>query len=269
MACIDCLDDSKTIIPTPICGDDCSEDLNCVDILNSGCIISNPTLTCLGLNSGVTLSVVLQAIDAKLCQSLSNLNACKVKVNAEDDCCDFLGNKIDVAGGLIKKIETDESNEDCRLLTIKHPEWSYNDISLSDYRFTPGGTSPYTTLPRPQVGAYLGGQNENTFVHEVKLRGVMVLGANSLELGQSQSPLGFLISPSIFLPLVIGNINNINKRPVTTKYFSGSTIVGTEIFNYNIIIGTDGSITFSAVSNVAVGNRTPLLISLDGINYSI
>lgn len=256
MACIDCLDDSKTIIPTPICGDDCSEDLNCIDIWNSSCIISNPNLTCLGLTSGVTLSVVLQAIDAKLCQSLSNLNSCKVKVNAEDECCDFLGNKIDVAGGLIKKIEVEDT---CTLLTIKHPEWSYNDISLTDYRFTPGGTSPYTTLPRPQVGAYLGGQNENTFVHEVKLRGVIVLAANQLTIG----------SPSYFPSTVIGNINNILKRPTTEKYFSGNKILGQEVYNYNITIKVNGDIEISIVNNISASNRIPLVISLDGINYSI
>lgn len=257
MPCLDCLDDSKTLIPEPICQNGCPDDVGCTDIINSNCVIVNPELSCINKTSGITLSVALQAIDSKLCQSISNLNACKVKVNAQDQCCDYLGNKIDVSGGLLKVIEADEANENCSLLTIKHPEWLYNNITLSDNRFIAGNINPYS-FTTPQVGGYYRSTSGN-YVHEVKLRGTIVAQLNQL-------------TTPVQTTITIGNINNILLRPTVNKLFSGNYIspTGSFLIFYNLSILTNGNIQVSIVhSGGGGGDLSRGIISLDGLNYSI
>lgn len=255
MPCLDCLSDEKTLIPAPICQDECDNTPQCEDELDANCITVTPALPCIDTEANTALTIILQAIDAKLCQSVSNLNSCKVKTSANDSCCDYLGNKISVSGGLIK---TTVSSNNCETLNIAHPDWNYNDLLITDGRFTKGGDSPYLTLPAPQVGAYYN-TNTLTFDHEVKLKGVIVLAQNQLTVG----------SPSFFTSTVIGNVNNVLKRPATDKFFSGNIIAGQDVYSYNITIRTNGNIELSIVSNISASNRIPVIISFDGINYSI
>lgn len=251
MACIDCLDDSKTIIPTPDCGDGCNEDLNCIDVWNSSCIISNPNLTCLNLTSGVTLSVVLQAIDAKLCQSVSNLNSCKVRVSANDECCDFLGNKISVTNGLSKSILRQENN--CETVNIAHPTWNSVNITQFFNNFTAGENG----LNLPKASSYYTGTQR---VHEVKLSGVIQrvpgLSFNTNLVKVATLPIGFPAPQQDYY------------HSFTYLSPSGNISAYTVVIYGNVGFGIAGEIWVRGNTLTGAGALSPF-ISLDGINYSI
>ena len=176
MPCLDCLDDSKTLIQAPECLGDCPDDLGCVDIVNSNCVIVNPALPCVNQTSGVNLSTALQAIDAKLCQNSSNVNSCKVKVSATDTCCDFLEPKITVANGLIKT--KTGGTPSCETVQISHPTW--NTVNFTAPLLSPAfSLGIIGGLNTPKAHTYFTGTQR---VHEVKLTGLISVNLDGLPL---------------------------------------------------------------------------------------
>lgn len=251
MPCLDCLSEDKTLIPEPLCQGECDENLGCVDIVNSNCVIVNPNLSCLNQVSGITLSVALQAIDAKLCQSISNLNSCKVKVSATDDCCDYLAAKVGVANGLMKA--TVRTNN-CEQLVISHPTWNTVNFTQVNNPFVLGLNGLYT----PKASTYYNGAQR---VHEVKLNG------------------GFTYTPQL---LSSTSFVQVSKLPLgipapTTDYYCSYTFIDTNgnTIVYNIIVAgsttlyVEGQILVKAAVITGAGNISSPFISLDGINYLI
>lgn len=254
MPCLDCLDDSKTLIPAPECQGDCPDDLGCVDIVNSNCVIVNPALPCVNQTSGVNLSTALQAIDAKLCQNSSNVSTCKVKVSATDECCDFLNPKIGVGNGLTKSIVR---NNNCEVLTISHPTWSDVNFNQVLNPFSLGLNGLYV----PKASTYFNGSQR---VHEVKLNGAFtsVITPPGFLNGQTQIT---LTSLPIGIP-----------APLTDYFYNythfdnnGNVVVYSLIIFGQITLFIAGQIVVKAKVLTGAGNITDHFISLDGINYRI
>lgn len=255
MTCLDCLSDEKTLIPAPICQDECDNTPQCEDELDANCITVTPALPCINTAANTALTIILQAIDAKLCQSVSNLNSCKVKVSAIDNCCDYLGAKINVGSGLTKG---NSFNEGCEKLIINHPTWnSVNFNQVLNPFFTLGSNGLYI----PKASTYFNGSQR---VHEVKLNGVFT---------STITPIGFLN----------GNIQiTLSSLPIgipapQTDYFhnythfdnNGNVVVYQIIIFGQITSFIAGQIVVKAKVLTGAGNITDHFISLDGINYLI
>lgn len=252
MACLDCLSDEKTLIPSPICQSDCDNIPQCEDELNSNCITVTPALPCINTQANTALTLILQAIDAKLCQSVNNLNNCKVKVSATDNCCDFLDNKISVANGLVKT----KTATSCEKIQISHPTWNsvtFNQVVPQGFVM---GSQVGTNIPKAHT--YFNGAQR---VHEVKLTGLITV--SSAIINQSfKNDYTYLTKLPYGIP-----------APLEDYYHSYTKILlGGKVMAANILIA--GQITLlSSPGNIMVwilsDKEYESNFSLDGINYII
>jgi hypothetical protein len=251
MPCLDCLNDEKTLIAQPNCGSNCPEYVGCDDDLNANCVTVTPALPCIGTAANTPLTEVLQATDAKLCQSTSNLNACKVKVSANDECCDYLGNKISVTNGLVKTILRQENN--CETVNIAHPTWNTVEITSFQNPFVSGQNN----LIKAKASTYFTGTQR---VHEVKLSGVITAPYTNPNINS-----GFVHIAS--LPNFIPPPNeDYYTSYVHTNNFG--TVSYTILINGSNGLSIPGQIRVWATVLSGAGNFTPF-ISLNGINYLI
>jgi len=94
--CTTTLFNQSSIIPDPICVSPCPPDYSCPNgIINTGCIIYNgPSLDCLNVLSGSPIQVFIDAVEALCANNEPPTNSCMVQVNADDQCCDYLINKL-------------------------------------------------------------------------------------------------------------------------------------------------------------------------------
>lgn len=138
--CTDCkssiLNSSTSTIPTPVCQEDCGENVDCNgEVIASDCVYVNVPLTCLETSTGDKLTTVLQTIDAALCNTVEA--SCQVKINAED-CCDYLGNKI-IEGNGISVDEVSYGSRGCKALQISLDCPTWNSATLASKWANYGG----------------------------------------------------------------------------------------------------------------------------------
>lgn len=139
MACTDCkqsiFDDEPSKIPAPLCADNCPEDVNCNgEVLASACVYVNVALPCVDTTVNEDLTTVLQALDAKVCES--NSGNCYVKIDA-DDCCGYLESKLTAGDGIT--ITKDVVGRDCKDLTIALDCPIWNTVTLNSKWANYGG----------------------------------------------------------------------------------------------------------------------------------
>lgn len=117
------LNKTPSIIPDPLCQNECSDDVQCADVLYDKCILLSQDYDCLELSAGDNFLTALTALN-ELCGDVGGQNNCKVKTNSTDTCCDYLENKF---------ISSDESIEHetvtsggCKKIDLKLgcPEWN-------------------------------------------------------------------------------------------------------------------------------------------------
>jgi hypothetical protein len=177
--------------------------LGCIDIVYPDCILTKIEYPCLGVAAGVTGTVLFAAIEAAVCANTSDITiinqeitnitqditniyqeiteiqggSCTVRVSTTDPsgCCDYLVNKISVDGGLSLRINVLESL--CQQLIISHPIIQHEAIDVFYNSFFSADTAPYDAsgFVGPEAGYYLGGLTASDIVHEVKLRGQIIL----------------------------------------------------------------------------------------------
>lgn len=255
MTCLDCLSDEKTLIPAPICQDECDNTPQCEDELDANCITVTPALPCINTAANTALTIILQAIDAKLCQSVSNLNTCKVRVSATDECCDFLNTKVSVSNGLTKSIV---KSGNCETLTISHPTW--NSLNFTAPLLSPAFTLGLIGLNIPKAHTYFTG---NQRVHEVKLTGLISFNLGSLSLNFKNN-----LTKLTSLPLGI-------PAPKEDYYCSYSKILpGGNIMVAEIVIGGQSTLSFETGGVYvqifsSISEFFQSYFPLDGINYHI
>ena len=135
----------KSIISTPQCQDDCPEEINCNgEIVSSDCVKINANLSCLEIFVNDSLTEALTSVNDKLCDIESG---CKVKVSADDACCDYLYNKLTSDNQSISiEILTDEPSG-CQKINIETSPSSivWHDINM---------TSTFSVIPNYQRPQY-------------------------------------------------------------------------------------------------------------------
>lgn len=257
--------------------------LGCIDIVYPECILTKIEYPCLDVPAGSTGTVLFAAIEAAVCANNSNITiinqeitniteeitniyqeineiqggACTVKVSITDPsgCCDYLANKLSVDGGLSLRINVAENL--CQQLIISHPVIQHEAIDVFYNSFVAGDTSPYDAsgFVGPEAGYYLGGIDSNDIVHEVKLRGQVVLTSSEVDGG--------------FAETLAFDLPNSDLFPSSDKIFTANYVTATNVAWFNITIKTTGACYVTAVRSGTSLSTTPYVISLDGINYFI
>ena len=145
LCCTPSLFNTQSIIPDPICAPICPPNYSCPQgLINSGCVIYNgPTLSCLGIPSGSPLNTLITAMET-LCLNTPS-DACQVKVDVNDTCCDYLVNKISSSTLTISVINP----SGCAKLNIENNVAERPTIYLNSNQ---NGTDSYSIpLPSPPL----------------------------------------------------------------------------------------------------------------------
>lgn len=122
----------SSVISTPQCQDNCPEQINCNgEIVSSDCVKINANLDCLGIVVNDSLTDTLQSINDKVCDIESG---CKVKVSANDACCEYLGSKITSTSGSISITTLTANPSNCQTLDLNISPAStvWNNLNLTN-----------------------------------------------------------------------------------------------------------------------------------------
>lgn len=243
MACTNCkdsiLNDEDVIIPDPQCQDDCPDDVGCPDTLSSGCVIyQGSDISCLDIENGDTLTEIIVKLGA-LCDSITgSITACKVRVNADDTCCDYLESKIKSD---TLDVSVDVDGRDCKIIRIEEKDWTWTNINITNGAWVSAKTlAPYSDWATLQYGV----KND-----EVQLKGGLFKSSNT------SNTLIFT------LPLSIA--------PTEKKVYQGSWFQGSYIVLFTISIDTNGEVRIYLANYPALTPNIQVLISLDFIRYII
>lgn len=246
--CFDCLpgilNKSKSTIAAPICEDCGDYEVDCGGVVTlTPCVISNITLPCVGLDAGVSQSVINLAFDTKLCQV--STGQCTASISNGDNCCGYLSDKIVAGDGIeIEVIDTDG----CLTLSISETCYTWTPVTAK-------GTSPTGSFLKLWVNAsstgedYQVAQYSNVKECTVRLRGTVI------------NPSYHYLNDNVIFVLPSG------LRPLHIRRFSVTVIKTSNAtpFSGIIQINPDGSVIL--YSPYTSGES--IIVSLDSIFFEI
>lgn len=88
----------------------------CLFSIITDCVLTTKAYSCFNTSSGTSLTSVLDSINNQLCTA----GSCKLKVNADDICCDYLANKIISDTLTITTVRNEQTG--CVVLQVEAPQ---------------------------------------------------------------------------------------------------------------------------------------------------
>ncbi len=236
MSCIGCkdgiLNGQDSLFPDPICNECQETEVVCTGISTyTDCIKVNTALPCLETANEVSLTSVLEAIDAKLCQNQES--TCTVSVSATDDCCGYLEDKITNGVGTTV---TKPSERICETLQVDINNYTYTSV-------TPNFLQKWVNSPG-LVNLAVGTNGTDV----IRLKGHITNGS-----------LSALTTVAATLP--------IDFRPTELKVFTSLTFVTGLVILWSILISPNGEISVTPNIQGTTAGKTWTL-SLDFINFT-
>ncbi len=257
------LNGESSIIPEPICVQNCGSIVGCSEPIFSNCVIwTGGTLPCTNIFTNDTLTTALGKIDARICAIAppSGVN-CNIYASCTDPCPSSLVNKI-LSNTLDVSLATNGITN-CQQVEIEDKQWLFS-IPLLQNGFTtpvsfPSPLNLIVPTPTPSSVRYAVriGYPTTTDLLEVRFH------------GETLTP---FFSPSIgLINKVLFQILPLSKAPITPKYFIGIAVPLTANgfpIPYSILINTDGKVIINASSPLySVDTNVQIVIPFDGLNY--
>ena len=144
VTCDDCkeaiFDRQESVIAEPVCMPTCPEDVGCTDTIATTCIYIPYALSCLGTDAGASLDAFIAAVESLVCTAGGGGNACKVKTDADDPCCQYLEDKLYSESLDI----TTNGLRSCHRIEIEEKPWIFASLTPQNKWTNRGGS--YTNL---------------------------------------------------------------------------------------------------------------------------